>query len=90
MKVPSDRPVSLTVTYWGGDSNNRAFDILVDGRKIARQKLTASKPGKFMDVTYAVPAGLTKGKQKVTVKFQAHPGRIAGGVFGCRIVRGAK
>ena len=89
MKVPPDRPVRLTVTYWGGDSN-RVFDILVDGRKLATQKLTASKPGKFTDVTYAVPANLTKGKQKVTVKFQAHPGSIAGGVFGCRIVRGAK
>jgi hypothetical protein len=90
MKVAPDRPVGLTVTYWGGDSGNRVFDILVDGRKIATQKLTAPKPGKFTDVTYAVPANLTKGKQKVTVKFQAHPGSIAGGVFGCRIVRGTE
>ena len=90
MKVLPDRPVSLIVTYWGGDSNGRDFDILIDGRKVATQKLNASKPGKFMDVTYAVPADLTKGKQKVTVKFQAHPGRMAGGAFGCRIVRSDK
>ena len=43
-----------------------------------------------MDVTYAVPADLTQGKQKVTVKFQAHPGSMAGGVFGCRVVRREK
>lgn len=40
-----------------------------------------------MDVTYDIPADLTKGKQNVTVKFQAHPGAVAGGVFGCRIMK---
>lgn len=87
MKVLPDRPVCLTVTYWGGDSGNRVFDILIDGHRLATQRLNAPKPGKFTDVTYAVPIDLTKGKQKVTVKFQAHPGSTAGGVFGCRIVR---
>jgi len=90
MKVLPDRPVCLTVTYWGGDSGNRVFDILIDGRKLTTQKLNAPKPGKFTDVTYVVPADLTKGKQKVTVRFQGHPGSIAGGVFGCRIVRSTK
>ena len=78
------------VTYWGGDTGNRVFDILIDGQKLATQKLHAPKPGKFTDVTYPVPIELTKGKQKVTVKFQGHPGSMAGGVFGCRIVRSTK
>ena len=90
MKVLPDRPVSLTVTYWGGDSGNRAFDILIDGRNLATQKLNAPEPGQFTDVTYAVPADLTRDKRTVTVRFQAHPGSMAGGVFGCRIVRGGK
>lgn len=90
MKVSPDQPVNLTVTYWGGDVGNRVFDILVANQKIATQKLNAPKPGKFTDVTYNIPASLTKGKQKVTVKFQAHPGSMAGGVFGCRIVRNAE
>ena len=90
MKVVPDQPVSVMVTYWGGDTDNRTFDILINGQKIATQKLNASKPGQFMDVTYNIPASLTKGKQKVTVKFQAHPGAVAGGVFGCRIVKASK
>jgi len=90
MKVLPDRPVCLTVTYWGGDSGNRVFDILIDGQKLATQKINAPKPGEFTDVTYAVPVELTNGKQKVTVTFQAHPGSMAGGVFGCRIVKGKK
>jgi len=87
MKVLPDRPVRLIVTYWGGDVGNRVFDILIDGRKIATQKLNAIKPGQFADVTYPVPAELTKGKRKVTVKFQAHPSSTAGGAFGCRIIK---
>ncbi len=54
------------------------------------QELTGSKPDNFMDVTYDVPAELTKGKQKMTVKFQAHPGAAAGGVYGCRIMKSGK
>jgi len=87
MKVLPDQPVDVIVTYWGGDTGNRVFDILIDGRKIATQRLTALKPGEFTDVTYAVPIDLTKGKQKVTVKFQAHQGSMAGGAFGCRVVK---
>jgi hypothetical protein len=87
MKVLPDVPVGVIVTYWGGDSGNRVFDILIDGQKVATQKLNSPKPGEFMDVTYTIPSDLTKGKEKVTVKFQAHPGSMAGGVFGCRIVK---
>ena len=86
LKVLPDQLVFARVSYWGGDSNNRNFDILVDDRKIATQELNAPKPGQFMDVTYEIPSDLTKGKQRVTVKFQAHPGAMAGGIFGCRIM----
>jgi hypothetical protein len=90
MSVLSDQPVALVVTYWGGDSGNRVFDILVDGQKIATQKLNSPKPGKFMDVKYAVPVAMTKGKKKVTVRFQGHPRSTAGGIFGLRVVRTKK
>jgi hypothetical protein len=86
MKVLPDQPVFARVRYWGGDSKTRIFDLLVDDRKIATQELNASKPGQFMDVDYEIPSDLTKGKQRVTVKFQAHPGSIAGGIFACRIM----
>lgn len=67
---------------------NRVFDILVDGQKIATQKLNSPKPGKFMDVNYPVPPAMTRGKQKVTVRFQAHKGALAGGIFGMRVIKG--
>lgn len=87
MKVAPDRPMTLMVTYWGGDVGNRVFDILIDGRKLATQKLNALKPGEFVDITHDIPGEWTRNRKKVTVRFQAHPGCMAGGVFGCRMVR---
>ncbi len=87
MKVLPDKPVDLLCTYWGSDAGQREFDILIDEVKIAAQRLNRNKPGSFFDVTYPVPEELTGGKDKVTVKFQAHPGRWAGGLFECRTLR---
>ena len=87
LKVLPDQPQELWVTYWGSDGGNRIFDVLVDGQKIATQRLENNKPDKFYDEVYRLPADLLKGKQTITVKFQAHPGAWAGGVFGARVMK---
>jgi hypothetical protein len=87
MKVSPDNPVDLVCTYWGSDSGGREFDILIDGTKIATEVLNNNSPDKFFDVTYPIPQELTKGKDKVTVRFQGHENKTAGGVFGCRIAQ---
>jgi hypothetical protein len=78
--------VTLHCTYWGSDGG-RVFDILVDGTKIATQKLAQNKPGEFFDVEYAIGASLTEGKESVVVRFAAHPGSTAGGLFGCATLK---
>ena len=83
MKALPDMPLELRVTYWGGDTGGREFDVLVDGQQVATQTLDRNKPGEFYDETYRLPQELTQGKEKLTIKFQAHPGKMAGGVFGC-------
>jgi uncharacterized protein len=90
LKVLSDQPQELLVTYWGSDADGREFDILIDGQKLATEKLESNRPGQFYDQTYPLPKELTTGKTTVTVKFQAHPGRMAGGVYGCAIVKAKK
>jgi len=80
-------PIGLTVTYWGGETGNRVFDIMVDGKKIATQKLSKDKPGEFFKVTYPIPEELTKGKEKITIRFQTHEGAMAGGLYEGRIVK---
>ena len=87
LKVDPAHPAVLRCTYWGGDGSPHNFDILVDGEKIAEQKLNKDKPNDFFDVDYAVPGKLTKGKQQVTVRFQAHPNGTAGGLFGLIVLK---
>ena len=86
LRVLPDRPVTLHCTYWGSDGG-RVFDILVDGTKIATQKLAQNKPGEFFVVEYAIGASLTEGKESVVVRFAAHPGSTAGGLFGCATLK---
>ncbi len=78
----------LCMTYWGSDGGNRSFDILVDGQKIVTQSLKKDRPGEFFDVITPIPAALTQGKKRVVVRIVAHPGSLAGGVFGVRMLRG--
>jgi uncharacterized protein len=87
MNVDPARPNELLCTWWGSETGERSFDILVDDTKIASQSLHQNKPGQFWDAAYPIPAELTRDKTKVTVKLQAQPGNFAGGLFGSRMVR---
>ncbi len=86
LKVLDAQPQELRVNYWGSDTGGREFDISMDGQKLATLKLDNNKPGEFYEETYPIPAQMTQGKDKITVRFQAHPGKMAGGVFGCAIL----
>ena len=80
-------PLALVVTYNHDEWQVRTFDILVDGQRIAEQTLERRGPLRFFDVEYALPAEAVKGKQKVTVRFQATQGNEIGAVFGLRMIR---
>ena len=87
VKVDPDKDCALVVTYWGDESGNREFDILVDGKKIAEQKLLHNKPGQFFNEIYPIPN--PDKKQSVRVRFQGRPGAMAGGIFGARTIDAA-
>ncbi|MDQ2799969.1 MAG: glycoside hydrolase family 127 protein, partial [Armatimonadota bacterium] len=76
LKTLPDAPQDLVCTYWGGETGNRSFDILIDGTKIAAQILHEDKPGQFFDRSYPIPQELLAGKEKVTVRFQPKPGAM--------------
>jgi hypothetical protein len=86
VRVLPDQPVLLRCAYWGSDGR-RTFDILVDGVKIAEQTINKDKPNEFFDVDYPIPENLIRGREHVTVKFQPHPGSVAGGVFGVLLLK---
>ncbi len=89
MAVDPSKPLSLVVTYFNELGLAPAagnFDVLIDNTFLAKFAPNANATG-FWDATYAIPANLVAGKQKVTVKFQANGnGRITP-VFGVRVVR---
>jgi hypothetical protein len=82
LKVTPNAPGKLLVSYWGPD-RDRTFDILVNGQQIATVTLTGGKPEGTYDVEYPIPAAAIGDASRITVRFQAHPGSNAGGIFGC-------
>jgi hypothetical protein len=87
MKTKAIVPVALAVEYWGGFPGAKTFDILVNDKIIATENISGKKDGQFITVQYDIPEDISKGKSKVTVKFQAQPGNMAGPVFGIRTIR---
>lgn len=87
LKVIDTQPIDLVCTYWGEDAGSRQFDLLVDGKLLATQILNRDAPGRFFDVAYPLPKEMVAQKGKITLRFQAHEGKTAGGVFGCRILK---
>jgi hypothetical protein len=87
LAVEPSQPMCLVVTYNRDEWQERDFDVLVNDTRIATQRLERRGPLEFFHVEYPVPPELVSGKQKVTVKFQAAPGREIGAVFGIRTIR---
>jgi len=87
LPVDASRPASVVVTYYSDEWRKRTFDILVDGQPVGRQVIEKKGEPHFFDVEYAIPAGVTSGKQTVTVRFQGVSGSEIGAVFGIRMIR---
>ncbi len=80
-----DKPLKLVCTYRDASGGRSAFEILVDGRRIASGPISYH-PTETFDVEYLLPEDLTRGKERLTVKFQAQPNASTAGVLDVRIV----
>ncbi|OGC10137.1 hypothetical protein A2V82_12815 [candidate division KSB1 bacterium RBG_16_48_16] len=88
LKTNGETNLSLMVRYWGNESGNRTFDILIDDAKLATENLTGKwNVSEFRNVEYAIPDSMVEGKDKIRVKFQAPSNGYAGGVFYLRLLR---
>ena len=87
MKVMTGQPMALVVDYWGGYTGGKTFDILVNDQKIATENISGKKDGRFIDVQYNIPEGLTLNDNMITVKFVGHVGSRTGPVFGIRTIK---
>lgn len=81
-------PALLQITYYGLDKD-RNFDILINDDIIATVKLDGSKGDQFYSVDYTIPTEIIQNAPdgKLTVKFAANSGSIAGGIYGVRLLR---
>ena len=76
------------VRYWGNESGNRTFDILIDGQLLTTENIVGKwKHESFVNAEYPIPAEWLKGKSVINVCFQSKPGTVAGGVFHVRLVK---
>jgi len=62
------------------------FDVLVDDQKIATESLEYH-PADALDREYALPEAVTRGKSRVTVRFQAQRDTTAGALIELRTIR---
>jgi hypothetical protein len=86
LKIAGDAPVAIVATYRGSEGRRRVFDVLVDDQKIATESLEYH-PAEELDKEYRIPAAITRGKDRVTVKFQSQPDTTAGALIEVRTVR---
>jgi hypothetical protein len=91
LPVDPQADMAVLVTYFnelGLPPAAGNFEIQIEGKRIAQFSPNASATG-FYDAQYAIPADLTRGKARVTVKFAGvGNGRIAP-VFGVRMIKAA-
>lgn len=87
LNARGERAVDLVVTYWGGD-RDRTFDILVNGVRLATEKLVGARPGEFFEQRYAIPSEVVAAASdgRLTVRFTAQTG-LAGGIFDLRLMK---
>lgn len=88
LKTNGETGLSLMVRYWGNESGNRTFDILIDNVKLVTENLTGKwNVSEFRNVEYKIPDSMVKGKESIRVKFQAPSNGYAGGAFYIRLLR---
>jgi hypothetical protein len=61
--------IVLHALYWG-DEIDKNFDIAVEGRVIANERRAGPPVREFVAREYPIPADLTRGKNKVCIRFQ--------------------
>lgn len=87
LKVHPQERMALSLQYFGGDAGGRDFDIRVEGMKLVTVSLQKRYSGQFYGAVYPIPERWTRNKAQIEVRFVAHQGNIAGGIYGCQITQ---
>jgi hypothetical protein len=85
LKLRPDAPASIVCTFRGSEGQRRAFDVLVDGQKVASETLEYH-PAELLDREYQIPDALTRGKSSVTIRLVPQANARTGGLVEIRTV----
>jgi hypothetical protein len=78
---------ALRLTFARADKG-RELDVLVNGQLLQAVKLERDSAEEIYTLDVAIPAELLKASNgKLVVTFRAHPGSVAGGLYGLRLLR---
>jgi hypothetical protein len=87
LKNPTNEARRLRVTYYGNDKD-RTFDIYINNTLLETVTLDGSHGDNFYDVDYTLPEQLVRSSDKVMkIKFAAHSGSVAGGIYYVRLMK---
>ncbi|MHB8095054.1 MAG: glycoside hydrolase family 127 protein [Candidatus Aminicenantales bacterium] len=86
LPIGTTAPLSLVVTYNNREQGEAEFNIMIDGTVVGLAPLKYPGEG-FFDIEYSIPAGLVRGKENVTVRFEAAGDKRIAAVFGIRLIR---
>ena len=86
LRLATDAPTTIVATYRGSEGRRRVFDVLIDEQKVATESLEYH-PSEELDKEYAIPESMTRGKDRVTIKFQAQRDTTAGALIEVRSLR---
>ncbi|WP_137175077.1 beta-L-arabinofuranosidase domain-containing protein [Massilia sp. HP4] len=77
----------LRLAFARADAGRR-FDILINGKVLAEVTLTADAGDEVYTIDFPIPEAVRKAAQgKMSVRFVAKPGSVAGGLYGLRLLR---
>ena len=82
VKVLPGQPQQLIASIQHGDRSAEAYDVFVDDQLVPGQSLAGGS-----DIAFNLSPELTRGKQSVTVKFAARPGKSVAGISLLRVLR---
>ncbi|WP_020654498.1 glycoside hydrolase family 127 protein [Massilia niastensis] len=84
---PKQEAKLLRLSFARADAG-RQFDILLNGQPLASVTLAGDAQDEIYTVDYPIPEALrTAAQGKLSVRFVARPGSVAGGLYGLRLLR---
>ena len=88
LKTDGLENLSLMVRYWGNETGNRAFDILIDDQLLVSENITGKwNKNELINVEYKIPVEMLKSKSHITVKFVGKERNNAGRIFHVRVLK---